>query len=627
MNFRKLAASLACLLVIILLSSCPNGFLPDTTVPVTGVSLDKASVSLTVGDTGQLDAAVGPVNATDKSVTWSSSADTVASVSSEGLVTAKSAGSAVITAKTTDGGKTATCAVTVEASSASSVATLSYLILFRDDIDSPTPISPDFDADTVSYTSMFVIPNSVSAVSVLAAATDAGATISGAGTRDLAIGANVLSVLVTAADGITTKTYTISVERQGDPLLENVYLSSLTASGLSIDFDKTIDDYTVNAPYELTTTTIAAAPEFSGSTLEYKVGSDLYTPPDYMAFDGSEEVVLAEDEVTKVWVKVTAANGVFYLWYTISITREEAQISTDATLSALTIHESNGSGPVVALDPVFDAATLTYDMTVDNSVTVAWISANPSDGAAEVVGAGSRSLSVGVNALSVEVTAADGVTTKVYTLNVTRLGLSMLTITSPAAGALILVGTTVTVTGTYLDPNNNIDYIGGQLGWALDGSSSYVGGVFTMDIDTSAYNLTNGPKELTVVSSSNSGNDPFACTSITVSMTGGVSGHKVPLVVVLPDGLTATSGYMSVVTSGPMVLIADIPLASATFPYTVNVEGLPDEEGLELYVIIGDGTGPEMAMSLVPMRYMGTTDPITIAGVDLDPITVIVAAP
>ena len=526
MNFRKLAASLACLLVIVLLSSCPNGILPDTTVPVSSVSLDKASVTLTVGDTGQLDAAVGPANATDKSVTWSSSADTVASVSSEGLVTAKSAGSAVITAKTTDGGKTATCAVTVEASGASSVATLSYLILFRDDLDSPTPISPDFDADTVSYASMFVVSNSVSAVSVLAAATDAGATISGAGTRDLAIGVNVLSVLVTAADGITTKTYTISVERQGDPLLESPYLSSLTASGLSIDFDRTNNIYTVNAPYDLATTTITAVPESSMATMEYKVGTDSYTPPDYVEFDGSEEVALAEGEVTIVSLKVTAA---------------------------------------------------------------------------------------------------DGVTTLGYSLSVTRPGPPMLTITSPAPGALIPVGTTVTVTGTYLDPNNNIDYIGGQLGWVDGGSSSYGGGVFTMDIDTSASNLTNGPKELTIGSSSNYAS--VACASITVSMTGGVSGHKVPLVVVLPDGLTATSGYMTVVTSGPTLLVADIPLASATFPYTVNVEGLPDIDGLELYVIIGDGSGPEMAMSLVPMRYLGTTDPITIAGADLDPITVIVASP
>ena len=84
-------------------------------ISVTGVSLDKTSLTLTEGDTQTLTATVSPSNATDKSVTWSSNNTSVATVSSSGVVTAKSAGSATITVKTTDGSKTATCAVTVKA--------------------------------------------------------------------------------------------------------------------------------------------------------------------------------------------------------------------------------------------------------------------------------------------------------------------------------------------------------------------------------------------------------------------------------------------------------------------------------------------------------------------------------
>ena len=83
-------------------------------VSVTGVSLDKSSLTLTEGDTVSLTATVTPSNATDKSVTWSSSNATVATVSSSGLVTAKKAGTATITVTTVDGGKKATCAVTVK---------------------------------------------------------------------------------------------------------------------------------------------------------------------------------------------------------------------------------------------------------------------------------------------------------------------------------------------------------------------------------------------------------------------------------------------------------------------------------------------------------------------------------
>ena len=87
------------------------------TVPVTGVSLNTTSLSLKVGEKVTLTATVSPSSATDKSVTWSSNNTTVATVSSSGVVTAIKAGSATITVKTSDGGKTATCSVTVKASS------------------------------------------------------------------------------------------------------------------------------------------------------------------------------------------------------------------------------------------------------------------------------------------------------------------------------------------------------------------------------------------------------------------------------------------------------------------------------------------------------------------------------
>lgn len=85
------------------------------TVPqgVTGVSLDKTTLTLAVNDTGKLTATVTPDNATNKNVTWKSSNTSVATVSADGTVTAKNAGTATITVTTADGGKTATCTVTV----------------------------------------------------------------------------------------------------------------------------------------------------------------------------------------------------------------------------------------------------------------------------------------------------------------------------------------------------------------------------------------------------------------------------------------------------------------------------------------------------------------------------------
>ena len=83
------------------------------TVPVTGVTLDKAELTLEKGSTGTLKATVEPQNATNNTVTWSSSNEEVATVAN-GTVTAVSAGEATITVTTADGGKTATCKVTVK---------------------------------------------------------------------------------------------------------------------------------------------------------------------------------------------------------------------------------------------------------------------------------------------------------------------------------------------------------------------------------------------------------------------------------------------------------------------------------------------------------------------------------
>ena len=80
---------------------------------VTGVSLDKTQLSLTVGQEETLKATVQPDGAANKNISWSSDNDAVATVSASGRVTAKAPGSAVITVTTEDGKKTATCKVTV----------------------------------------------------------------------------------------------------------------------------------------------------------------------------------------------------------------------------------------------------------------------------------------------------------------------------------------------------------------------------------------------------------------------------------------------------------------------------------------------------------------------------------
>ena len=82
-------------------------------VRVTGVTLNKNSITLKVGNSERLTAAVEPANATNANVIWMSSNESVATVA-DGKVVAMKAGTAVITVLTEDGAYAASCTVTVK---------------------------------------------------------------------------------------------------------------------------------------------------------------------------------------------------------------------------------------------------------------------------------------------------------------------------------------------------------------------------------------------------------------------------------------------------------------------------------------------------------------------------------
>ena len=83
-------------------------------VPVSQITLNKTSTSISVGNSEKLTATVTPENAANKDLKWASSDTSVATVAADGTVTAVKAGTATITATAADGsGKSATCTVTV----------------------------------------------------------------------------------------------------------------------------------------------------------------------------------------------------------------------------------------------------------------------------------------------------------------------------------------------------------------------------------------------------------------------------------------------------------------------------------------------------------------------------------
>ncbi len=199
------------------------------TVAVTGVSLDKTSLSMTVGDTQTLTATVTPSNATDKSVTWSSSNTSIATVSSSGIVTAKAAGSATITVTTNDGGKTATCSVTVQAQT---VAVTGVSL-------NKTSLSMTVgDTQTLTAT---VTPSN---------ATDKSVTWSSSNTSI----ATVSSSGVVTAKAAGSATITVTTNDGGKKATCSVTVQAQTVSVTGVSLDKTSLSMTVGDTQSLTAT-------------------------------------------------------------------------------------------------------------------------------------------------------------------------------------------------------------------------------------------------------------------------------------------------------------------------------------------------------------------------------------
>ena len=85
----------------------------DAGVNVESITLNHTSATIELGESLTLTASVAPVNATDKSITWSSDAESVATIV-DGVITTHTAGTARITATANDGsGVSATCELTV----------------------------------------------------------------------------------------------------------------------------------------------------------------------------------------------------------------------------------------------------------------------------------------------------------------------------------------------------------------------------------------------------------------------------------------------------------------------------------------------------------------------------------
>jgi hypothetical protein len=105
---------------------------------------------------------------------------------------------------------------------------------------------PDFDPETLDYTA--TVPFGTTSVTVTATARQDGATIAGADPVDVSSGSGTATIVVTAEDTETTKTYTVDITVE--PGADNADLKNITVNPGVLDppFNKDVITYSVLAP-------------------------------------------------------------------------------------------------------------------------------------------------------------------------------------------------------------------------------------------------------------------------------------------------------------------------------------------------------------------------------------------
>ena len=290
-----------------------------------------------------------------------------------------------------------------------------------------------FDSATISYTARG--NNTVTEATVTPTANHSGASyvikLDGVtdadGVISLSEGSNVITVEVTAEDGQTTKTYTVTVTRldsQSDPISSDASLSELTLSGIDFGtFASGTASYSATVANSVSQTTVTPTVNHSEASYVIKLGG-------VTDADGTVSLAVGSNVIT---VEVTAEDGSTTQTYTVTVTRADPP-STDATLRALTVDGRNiGRG---SMGPLYWAAYHLID--VDYSVTEATVTPTVNHSGASYIiklngvedADGTVSLAVGNNVITVEVTAEDGETTLTYRVSFKRRALTVSGITS-----------------------------------------------------------------------------------------------------------------------------------------------------------------------------------------------------
>ena len=281
-------------------------------------------------------------------------------------VVALSVGSNIITVEVTaeDEQTNQTYTVTVTRAAASTDATLSALTLSSVNFGA-------FASGTTSYTAQ--VAHSVSQTTVTPTVNHSGASyvikLGGVADADgvilLSVGSNVITVEVTAEDGSTTRTYTVTITRAEPPtpqLSSDAALSALTFSGIDFGtFDSTTTSYTAQVTNSVSQTTVSPTVNDSGASYVIKLGG----------VTDADGVVLLAVGSNLITVEVTAEDDSATRTYTVTVTRAELSETRTLRQRMMDAYDANDDGVINKYEAI--TAVLDYfngDITKEEAIEV-----------------------------------------------------------------------------------------------------------------------------------------------------------------------------------------------------------------------------------------------------------------
>jgi hypothetical protein len=232
------------------------------------------------------------------------------------------------------------------------------------------PLDPAFNPAVTNYTA--TVPFGTNSVDVSATTrhSNASFTINGStnATVALAVGDNTISIVVTAEDGTTTRTYTIVVTRLTS---DDASLSSLSVTGVPLDpaFSRLVTSYTATVP--ISTISVDVSVTTSDNNASFTINGSTNATIALLIGDNTISIV------------VTGANGTTTLTYTIVVSRR-LTFAQEAYIKASNTEATDEFGGSAALSG--DGNTLAVGAGLEDSAATG-VNGDQADNSASLAGA------------------------------------------------------------------------------------------------------------------------------------------------------------------------------------------------------------------------------------------------